>query len=142
MPYPRVSYVVVNKWPLASSALETIINSSLSLDNDRDKDCFSLLNGNGADRIRLAPSALTRQASALFHEVRCPDRLVIEKRTDPERELTAPGSASFILDLLHFDGCASFFKLSLNLGGFVFACAFLDRLRCAFNQRLGFAQAQ
>src|SRR3546814_13797221 len=44
--------------------------------------------------------------------------------------------------LLEFDGRAGRFELLLDLFGFGLVGAFLDGLRSAFDQRLGFAEAQ
>src|ERR1044071_9022586 len=44
--------------------------------------------------------------------------------------------------LLELDGAAGFLDLLLDLLGLVLRHAFLDGLRSAFDQRLGFAQAQ
>src|SRR4030095_10298286 len=44
--------------------------------------------------------------------------------------------------LLELDGAAGFFDLLLDLLGFVLVDAFLDGLRSAFDERLGFTQAQ
>src|SRR6476469_6152051 len=43
---------------------------------------------------------------------------------------------------LELDGAAGFLDLLLDLLGFVLVDAFLDGLRRAFDERLGFAQAQ
>ena len=45
-------------------------------------------------------------------------------------------------ELLEFDGAAGFLDLLLDLFGFRLGDAFLDRLRSAFDQRLGFAEAE
>src|SRR3546814_16893932 len=45
-------------------------------------------------------------------------------------------------ELLQFDGRAGSFELLLQLFGFRLAGAFLDGLRCAFDERLGFAKTQ
>jgi hypothetical protein len=42
--------------------------------------------------------------------------------------------------LLELDGAAGFFDLLLDLLGFFLVDAFLDRLRRAFDERLGFAE--
>ena len=44
--------------------------------------------------------------------------------------------------LLELDGSAGFLDLLLDLFGFVLVDAFLDGLRSAFDQRLGFAEAE
>src|SRR6478609_356970 len=44
--------------------------------------------------------------------------------------------------LLELDGAAGFFDLLLDLFGFVLVDAFLDGLRSAFDERLGFAETQ
>ncbi len=46
------------------------------------------------------------------------------------------------LELLEFDGAAGSFDLLLDFFGFRLGNAFLDSLRSAFDQRLGFAEAQ
>ena len=50
--------------------------------------------------------------------------------------------AKAIRRLLEFDRAASGFDLALDFFGFRLVDAFLDRLRRAFDERLGFAQAQ
>src|SRR3546814_1668675 len=47
-----------------------------------------------------------------------------------------------IRNLLQLDGRAGFFELLLQLLGFFLVHAFLDGLRRAFDQRLGFSQAE
>src|SRR3989337_1407126 len=47
-----------------------------------------------------------------------------------------------VRSLLQLDGAAGFLDLLLDLLGLVLVDAFLDGLRRAFDQRLGFAEAQ
>src|SRR6187200_1316910 len=72
----------------------------------------------------------------------------MQKRGDPNG--AAPSHPRALQDtrerlsksLLELDGSAGFLDLLLDLLGFVLVDAFLDGLRSAFDERLGFAQAQ
>src|SRR6187200_511725 len=72
----------------------------------------------------------------------------MQKRGDPNG--AAPSHPRALQDtrerlsksLLELDGSAGFLDLLLDLLGFVLVDAFLDGLRSAFDERLGFAQAE
>src|SRR5690348_7364673 len=51
-------------------------------------------------------------------------------------------SANLVRSLLELDGSAGVFDLLLELLGLVLGHAFLDGLRSAFDERLGFAEAK
>src|SRR6476620_2548529 len=75
-----------------------------------------------------------------------PKRKHIVPAMQKGRRLAAPpflsGSTKSRRSLLELDGAAGFLDLLLDLLGLVLVDAFLDGLRRAFDERLGFAQAE
>src|SRR6476646_11761568 len=75
-----------------------------------------------------------------------PKRKHIVPAMQKGRRLAAPpflsGSTKSRRSLLELDGSAGFLDLLLDLLGLVLVDAFLDGLRRAFDERLGFAQAE
>jgi aromatic ring-cleaving dioxygenase len=72
---------------------------------------------------------------------------IFAKKGDPLRSRPFPSAGASrhretFRSLLELDGAAGFLDLLLDLLGFVLVDAFLDGLRSAFDQRLGFAEAE
>ncbi len=75
----------------------------------------------------------------------------LEKAKDRPREYTAcpeingrhtSVESKSVVTLLEFDGCAGFFELLFDLGGFVFGRTFLNGFRSAFDEVFGFLEAE